>query len=119
MDGLLALAMRAGWRSKPGFGALLLGMGISTSTFAVAIMRARELRLAASVPFAFQEAREYYGPTVDGVKALIIGRVAVTLAIIAGWIWMLWTAPAGRSQKARPVEAPSRIDFRTRPGSRG
>ena len=64
------------------------------------------LILAASVPFGFQEAREYYGPTVDGVKllpdlargvkAVIIGWVAVTLAIIAGWIWMLWKAPAGR-----------------------
>ena len=58
------------------------------------------LVLAASMPFAFQEAGKYYGPTVDGVKhlpslapgvaAVIIGWVVLTLAIIAAWVFLLW-----------------------------
>ena len=62
--------------------------------------------LAASVPYGFHEAREYYGPTIDGVKllptlapgvtVLLFGWVALTVAIIAGWVWMLYDrlAPA-------------------------
>lgn len=56
--------------------------------------------LGASVPFGFQEAREFYGPTVDGVKRLptlapgvraVIGVWAgLTVAIIAAWTLLLW-----------------------------
>ena len=84
------------------------------------------LILAASVPYGFHEAREFYGPTVDGakqlptlapgVRAVIIGWVAVTLAIIAGWVVLLWrpqmvlertgkhSPNSRRSQRAQPSE---------------
>lgn len=58
------------------------------------------LVLAASVPFGFHEAREWYGPALDGVKhlptlapgvkAVLVGWVMVTLGVIAGCVWMLW-----------------------------
>ena len=85
------------------------------------------LVLAASVPFGFQEAREYYGPTVDGVKqlptlapgvkAVIIGWVGLTLAIIAGWVWMLWRASVRCSGKPRVREKRSVGDMPERSGA--
>ncbi len=90
------LAREAGGRSRhrwPGTGAAIV---------------VTLLVLAASVSFGFDEAR-YFGPVVDGVrqvpdlapgaKGVIIGWVGLTLAIIAGWIWMLWKAPAGRPSR--------------------
>jgi len=79
------------------------------------------LVLVVSVPFGFYEAREYYGPTVDGVKhfptlapgvkAVIIGWVALTLAIIAGWVWMLWRAPDIGNKMKRTRRTDSQEDF--------
>jgi len=59
--------------------------------------------LAVSVPYGVGEAHSYgaivdgvqlFPAVVPGVKAVIFGWIAVTLAIIAGWVWMLWRAPA-------------------------
>lgn len=65
------------------------------------------LVLVVSVPFGVWEAREYYGPTVEGikqwpslapgVKAVIAAWSLSTLGIIAGWVWMLWRP--GRSRR--------------------
>jgi uncharacterized iron-regulated membrane protein len=56
--------------------------------------------LAASVPYGFQQARQVYGPTVEGMKrlpdlapgveAVIIAWIVLTLAILAGWVYLLW-----------------------------
>jgi uncharacterized iron-regulated membrane protein len=87
--------------------------------------------LLAAVPYGFYQQVLGYGPVVDGtqqwpdldpgVVAVIAGWTALTLAIIAGWVWMLWkpetlgTTPPRRDavQKSaepdvdsRPVEHP-------------
>jgi len=56
--------------------------------------------VGASVPFGFEFARENFGPMVNGVKHLpalrpgarvvIIGWIALTLAILTIWIALLW-----------------------------
>ena len=56
--------------------------------------------LGAAVASGFDYAAEWYGPSVDGVQqlpslapgvqAVIVGWSALTLAILGGWIWMLW-----------------------------
>ena len=82
------------------------------------------LVLLLMVPFGFDYARGY-GPVVDGVQQLpsvapgalgfILGWTVVTLAILGGWIWMLWrTAPSdattkrtgGAARRRPPATAP-------------
>jgi uncharacterized iron-regulated membrane protein len=56
--------------------------------------------LGATVDSGFDYASEYYGSTGDGspqlpslapgVRAFIVGWSALTLAILGGWVWMLW-----------------------------
>jgi len=67
--------------------------------------------LAATIPFGVQEAREYYGPTVDGVRhlpdvlpgaqAVIAGWILSTLAMLWLWVMLLWRplATAGSSSR--------------------
>lgn len=67
--------------------------------------------LAATVPYGLQEAREYYGPLVDGdrrlpslapgVRLVVLGWIAATLAVIGGWLWLL----LGRPRRREPVAA--------------
>jgi uncharacterized iron-regulated membrane protein len=56
--------------------------------------------LFAAVPYGFYRQVLGYGPVVDGVQqwpaldpgvvVVIVGWTALTCAIIAGWVWMLW-----------------------------
>ena len=58
------------------------------------------LVLVASVPFGLATAQELYGPSAEGVKqlptlapgvrALMVGWVVATLAMLAGWVALLW-----------------------------
>lgn len=58
------------------------------------------LVIAATVPWGISELTEYYGPMVDGihqfptlapgVKTVILAWIAVTLLILATWVFLLW-----------------------------
>lgn len=88
------------------------------------------LVLVAAIPYGFIQGVQGYGPVVDGaqqwptiapgVVAVMVSWTALTLAIIAGWVWMLWRpetlAPStkrphrsatksARSSSARPAKA--------------
>jgi len=66
--------------------------------------------LVASVQAGFDQAREAYGPVVDGVKqlpaltpgarALIVSWIAITVALMALWILLLWRPPAFSSGRS-------------------
>jgi hypothetical protein len=85
---------------------------------AVALAARHDAHLSA-VPAGFAEAREYYGPIIDGIKRtpdvepavvlVIIAWVIVTLAIIAWMIWLLlWRSrPAQSRVAANPRGAPA------------
>jgi hypothetical protein len=67
--------------------------------------------LAIAVPYGFHEAREYYGPSVDGarrlptlepgVKVVIMVFVGSTLALIGWWVRLLWRP--GKGTLSRPA----------------
>lgn len=71
------------------------------------------LVLAASVPYGLHEAREYYGPTVGGVRQLptmmagaklvVGGWILVTLGLLAAWVRLLQARPAAGADAAPPV----------------
>jgi len=86
------------------------------------------LVLCASVPFGLQEAREYYGPTVDGVKelpslapgvkAVIGGWIALTLAVLGLGVLLLWRLGKMVRSAVRPPEAGrGALDTRARDGA--
>ncbi|ODU42686.1 PepSY-associated TM helix domain-containing protein [uncultured Aquimonas sp.] len=71
---------------------------------------------AATVPFGLYEAREYYGPTVAGVRqwptllpgaqAVIAAWVLSTLALLAVWVRLLWRSGSA----ADPLLPGARMD---------
>ncbi|MFO8005094.1 hypothetical protein [Thioalkalivibrio sp.] len=77
--------------------------------------------LAASVPFGFQEARGYYGSTLDGIKQLptlapgmktiVVGWVALALGLIAGWLFRLSWPPATAAVTVRAATKAESPDF--------
>lgn len=74
--------------------------------------------LLAAAPYGFFEEVLGYGsvvadvqqwPALDpGVVAVIVGWTALTLAIIAGWVWMLWKPEVLGTTTARRDSSPGR-----------
>lgn len=94
------LAREAGGKGRHRWPGTLAAAGVSVAV------------VLASVPCAFYQSREAFGPTVDGAKqlpalapgvaAVMLAWVALTLAILAGWVVLLWRPEVlGSRRRAR------------------